>query len=461
MITKFINRVSEIDFLETKYHDPSPQVIILYGRRRVGKSSLIQQFMKNKQSIYYLASRTVQDLQISDFIDTIKRELNNEQISDLRKNWEVIFKHLAISQDRIVIAIDEIPYLIESDKALTSTFQRIIDLYIAESNLFLILCGSSIGMMENEVLGYKSPLYGRRTGQWKLEPMRFKQITEFLPRYSLEELIYAYTACGGIPFYINKFDDSMDVFENIHGKILRKGEVLNEEAEFLLKEELREPKTYFSILRAISFGNTKFSGIMNYTGIDKNSLTRYLDILRTLGLVRRDIPITEKSREKSKKGLYYIDDNYLNFWFRFIFPYRSELEENTAAVLNTLIKPYYNQFVGHCFEDISKQFLQDLNAEERFPFKFLRIGRWWHREKEIDLIALNDETKEILLMECKWQELTKNEALKVLGRLKDKSKYVQWNNSERIEYPGIIAKKIIQKEELRSSGVIAFDLEDF
>jgi len=417
--------------------------------------------MKNKRSIYYLASRTVQDLQISDFIDTIKRELNDEQISDLRKNWEVIFKYLAVSQDRIVIAIDEIPYLIESDKALTSTFQRIIDLYIAESNLFLILCGSSIGMMESEVLGYKSPLYGRRTGQWKLEPMRFKQITEFLPRYSPEELIYAYTACGGIPFYINKFDDSMNVFENIHRKILRKGEVLNEEAEFLLKEELRVPKTYFSILRAISFGNTKFSGIMNYTGIDKNSLTRYLDILRTLGLVRRDIPITEKSREKSKKGLYYIDDNYLNFWFRFIFPYRSELEENTAAVLNTLIKPYYNQFVGHCFEDISKQFLQDLNTEERFPFKFLRIGRWWHKEKEIDLIALNDETKEILLMECKWQELTKNEALKVLGRLKDKSKYVQWNNSERTEYPGIIAKKIIQKEELRSSGVIAFDLEDF
>ncbi|MFV9631781.1 MAG: ATP-binding protein [Methanosarcinales archaeon] len=461
MITKFINRDKDIDFLESKYHDHSPQVIILYGRRRVGKSSLIQQFMKNKQSIYYLASRTVQDLQISDFIDTIKRELNDEQISDLRKNWEVIFKYLAVSQDRIVIAIDEIPYLIESDKALTSTFQRIIDLYIAESNLFLILCGSSIGMMESEVLGYKSPLYGRRTGQWKLEPMRFKQITEFLPRYSPEELIYAYTACGGIPFYINKFDDSMDVFENIHGKILRKGEVLNEEAEFLLKEELREPKTYFSILRAISFGNTKFSGIMNYTGIDKNSLTRYLDILRTLGLVRRDIPVTEKSREKSKKGLYYIDDNYLNFWFRFIFPYRSELEENPSAVLNTLIKPYYNQFVGHCFEDISKQFLQDLNAEERLPFEFLRIGRWWHREKEIDLIALNDETKEILLMECKWQELTKNEALKVLGRLKDKSKYVQWNNIERTEYSGIIAKKITQKEELRKSGVIAFDLEDF
>ncbi|KAF5423365.1 MAG: hypothetical protein C5S41_07485 [Candidatus Methanomarinus sp.] len=165
--------------------------------------------------------------------------------------------------------------------------------------------------------------------------------------------------------------------------------------------------------------------------------------------------------KKSKKGLYYIDDNYLNFWFRFIFPYRSELEENPSAVLNTLIKPYYNQFVGHCFEDISKQFLQDLNAEERLPFEFLRIGRWWHREKEIDLIALNDETKEILLMECKWQELTKNEALKVLGRLKDKSKYVQWNNSERTEYPGIIAKKITQKEELRKSGVIAFDLEDF
>lgn len=461
MITKFIDREKDLDFLERKYREATAQVIVLYGRRRVGKSCLIQKFIRDKRSVYYLASRTVSDIQISDFMAIAARELGDDRISDLRKDWETLFKYLAESQNRIVVAIDEFPYLIESDRAVTSIFQRIIDLYLVNSNMLLILCGSSVGMMETEVLGHRSPLYGRRTGQWRLEPMRFRNIAEFLPGYSREELVNAYAAVGGIPFYINKFDDSLDVFENILEKILMKGEILNEEAEFLLREELREPKTYFSILRAISFGNTKFSGIMNYTGLDKNSMTRYLDILRTLGFVRRDVPVTEKSPEKSKKGLYYIEDNYLNFWFRFVFPHKSEMEEDPAEVLETLIKPYYNRFVSNSFEDISKQFLQDLNREKRLPCRFMRIGRWWHRDREIDIAALNDETMDILLVECKWQELTKNDAGRILSKLMEKSRHVQWHNDDRVEYYGIIAKQITGKEELRSNGFIAFDLEDF
>jgi AAA+ ATPase superfamily predicted ATPase len=190
-------------------------------------------------------------------------------------------------------------------------------------------------------------------------------------------------------------------------------------------------------------------------------MTRYLDILRTLGFVRRDVPVTEKSPEKSKKGLYYVDDNYLNFWFRFVFPHRSEIEEDPAEVLETLIKPYYNQFVGRSFENISKQFLQDLNREDVLPFKFMRIGRWWHRDKEIDIVALNQETKEILLVECKWQKLGENDALGVLHRLKEKSKHVKWHSGSRSEYYGIIAKEMAGKENLRKGGVVAFDLDDF
>ena len=461
MITKFIDREKDLGFLKRRYEEASAQVIVLYGRRRVGKSRLIQEFIRNKRSVYHLASRTVSVLQISDFMASAARELDDDRIPDLKTDWEVVFKHLTESEDRTIIAIDEFPYLIESDKGVTATFQRIIDLYISKSRLFLILCGSSVGMMETEVLGHKSPLYGRRTGQWKLEPMRFRQIAEFLPEYSGEELVNAYSAVGGVPFYINRFEDSRDVFGNILEKILEKGEILNEEGEFLLREELREPKTYFSILRAISFGNTKFSNIMNYTGLDRNSMTRYLNILRTLGFVRRDVPVTEKSPEKSKKGLYYVDDNYLNFWFRFVFPHRSEIEEDPAEVLETLIKPYYNQFVGRSFENISKQFLQDLNREDVLPFKFLRIGRWWHRDKEIDIVALNSETKEILLVECKWKKLGENDAMRILHRLKEKSKYVQWNNGSRSEYYGIIAKEMAGKADLRKEGVVAFDLGDF
>jgi AAA+ ATPase superfamily predicted ATPase len=461
VITKFIDREKDLGFLTRRYEEASAQVIVMYGRRRVGKSRLIQEFIRNKRSVYHLASRTVPPLQISDFMASAARELDDDRIPDLKTDWEVVFKHLTESEDRTIIAIDEFPYLIESDKGVTGTFQRIIDLYVSKSRMFLILCGSSVGMMETEVLGHKSPLYGRRTGQWKLEPMRFRQIAEFLPEYSCEELVNAYSAVGGVPFYINRFEDSRNVFGNILEKILEKGEILSEEGEFLLREELREPKTYFSILRAISFGNTKFSNIMNYTGLDRNSMTRYLDILRTLGFVRRDVPVTEKSPEKSKKGMYYVDDNYLNFWFRFVFPHRSEIEEDPAEVLETLIKPYYNQFVGRSFENISKQFLQDLNREDVLPFKFLRIGRWWHRDREIDIVALNSETKEILLVECKWQKLEENDAMRILHRLKEKSEHVQWHNGSRSEYYGIIAKEMAGKEDLRKEGVVAFDLGDF
>jgi len=302
MITKFTDRKKEIAFLEKKYKETSAQVIVIYGRRRVGKSCLIQEFIKNKRSVYYLASKTVPDLQIGDFIESVSRALDDNKITDLKNDWETVIKHLTESQERIIIAIDEFPYLIESDKAVTSIFQHLIDLYVANSKLFIILCGSSIGMMETEVLGYKSPLYGRRTGQWKLKSVRFNHLAEFLPGYSIRELVEAYAATGGIPFYINKFDDSKDIFQNILEKILTKGEILNEEAEFILREELREPRIYFSILRAISFGNTKFSNIMNYTGLDRNSMTRYLDILKTLGFICRDIPITEKSPEKRKNN---------------------------------------------------------------------------------------------------------------------------------------------------------------
>ena len=461
VITKFIDREKDLNFLLKRYEEASAQVIVLYGRRRVGKSRLIQEFIRNKRSVYHLASKTVPHLQISDFMASVARELDDDRILDLKEDWEAIFKHLIESEDRTIIAIDEFPYLIESDRTVTATFQRIIDLSIAKSNLFLILCGSSVGMMETEVLGHKSPLYGRRTGQWRLEPMGFRQIAEFLPGYSCEELVNAYSAVGGVPFYINRFDDSRGVFENILERILEKGEILNEEGEFLLREELREPKTYFSILRAISFGNTTFSDIMNYTGLDRNSMTRYLDILRTLGFVRREVPVTEKSPEKSKKGLYYVDDNYLNFWFRFVFPHRSEIEEDPSSVLETLIKPYYNQFVGRSFENISKQFLQDLNREDVLPFRFLRIGRWWHRDMEIDIVALNQETKEILLVECKWKKLGENDATRVLHRLKDTSKHVQWHNGSRSEYYGIIAKELAGKEDLRRGGIVAFDLGDF
>jgi len=171
---------------------------------------------------------------------------------DLKPNFETIFKYIAGIEKRLIVVIDEFPYLIDADKTIVSLFQRIWDLYLNESNIFLILMGSSIGMMENEVLGYKSPLYGRRTGQWKVKALSFKDLRSFFPEYSVEERIRTYSILGGIPFYLQQFDDSNAISTNIKEKVLTKGEILYEEPEFLLSQELREPRVNFPILKAIS-----------------------------------------------------------------------------------------------------------------------------------------------------------------------------------------------------------------
>lgn len=462
MITKFVNRKEEIDFFERKFQEKVPQVIILYGRRRVGKSRLMREFLKGKKSVYFLSSRTVPEIQAAEFARVAADALGDETFEDVKYDWLSFFKHLAGSKERIVIAIDEFPYLIESDKSTPSVFQKIIDLYLVNSNISLILCGSSVGMMETEVLGYNSPLYGRRTGQWKLGPMKIRELHEFLPKYNAEQLIHTYAVVGGVPFYLNRFDDSVDIFENISREILSKGEILNEEAEFLLREEVREPKTYFSILNAIAFGNTTFDRIMNYTGIDKNSITKYIDTLKNLGFVKRVVPITEKIPTKSKKGIYAINDNYLAFWFRFVFLFKGYLEGDTRNVLKTKIVPYFDGFCGKAFEDVSKQFLCDLNARGKLPFVFEKIGSWWNRNNEIDLIAIDEGEKEFLFVECKWTN--KKTSTKIIIELIEKAKCVDITKHERKEHFCVISKTGFTENAInfaKAHRVILFDLMSF
>ena len=457
MITKFVGRKEELGFLERKYGETGAQLIIIYGRRRVGKTELVKNFFRGKEHVYFLSSKIAINEQLGQFITSVSEALEDETVMDLKPNFETIFKYIAGIEKRLIVVIDEFPYLIDADKTIVSLFQRIWDLYLNESNIFLILLGSSIGMMENEVLGYKSPLYGRRTGQWKVEALSFKDLRSFFPEYSVEERIRTYSVLGGIPFYLQQFDDDNDVSTNIKERILTKGEILYEEPEFLLREELREPKVYFTILKAISYGNSKFGNIMNASGLNKNALTRYLDILSKLHIIKRELPITERSPERSKKGLYKIDDPFFRFWFRFVLPNVSKIEEDVERAYDEDIHPFIDQYVSFSFEDVCKEFLVELNRQDRLPFRFTKIGSWWHRDNEIDLVALNETTKEILFAECKWQN--KKVGIKVYDELKEKSNLVNWNNEERKEYFALFSKAGFT-QGLNPDKVLLFDLKD-
>ena len=466
----FVNRTEELDFLESEYAKDSSSLVIIYGRRRVGKTELSLKFGAGKPSVYYLAQKLNLEQQVDDFLEKTSEQLDIYQPKITK--WDGALKFIAEQmkgRGKPLIIIDEVPYLIEGSNAAMSAFQAAWDLHLKDANVMVILLGSSIGMMENEVLGYKSPLYGRRSGQIKVEPLKYKHTAHFFPQKTAEEIVQTYGCLGGVPAYLNKFDKSLSFIDNVNKNILHRATFLYDEATFLLKEELREPAKYELILEAISKGKNRVSEISNETGIPVNNIPKYLRVLIGLGFVTKEWPIVlKKTRDIRTGSIYIISDNFMKFWYTYVYPTRSILEINRDAAISK-INNTYDRYLGYIFEDIVKQYLIDLNVSNKLLIVFERIGRQWGniqgKQKgkntyEIDLVALNESSKEILFVECKWQVLTDNNAKRILNDLKEKSRSVYWNNEERKEYFAVVAKKIENKVELRKNGIMAFDLDD-
>ena len=462
---KFVNREDELKFLESRYQSNSPEFIVIYGRRRVGKTELMLKFLENKNGVYFLASKEGDRQNIKDFSQTAGKVLNDEYFGQIEfPDWftlfESVFKHRKFCElaekNKFILIIDEFPYLIHSNKAIPSVFQKIWELCMKKENIMLVLSGSSVSVMESEVLGYKSPLYGRRTGQWQLDPLDFKHLGEFLP-YSKEDLVLLWSIVGGIPEYLLKFDTNLSLWDNVRNNVIQKGTYLYEEVEYLLNEEFREPKNYKLIFKAIALGYNRLGEICNYTGLDKSMVSKYLDVLNKLHILREEIPVTASL--KFKRRLYFIHEPFFNFWFRFVYSNRIDLEANRQNEVLEVIKRDFPMYCGHIFEVLVTELL--MRKQILIDHPFTKMGRWWHKDKEIDVVALNDATKEILFVECKWKNLSRRQAEVVLGELSEKSRHVDWNNAARMEYFGIIGKRIEGKDELRGKGFVVMDLDDF
>ena len=435
-MSRFIDREQELNFLLSEYRRSGSSLVVIYGRRRIGKTELISKFINDKKSIYFLATEEDEVQNRNAFKNTVSDFLGNELLREARiDNWEILFKSLVAktTNEKIILAIDEFQYLGLANSAFPSIMQKMWDTYLKNSNIMVILCGSLISMMESQTLNYSSPLYGRRTGQIRLKQIPFLYYHDFYPNKDYKSLIEYYSVTGGVPKYIELFYDSEDIYSAINKNILSKQSFLYDEAHFLLQKEVSEIGTYFSIMKAIAAGNRKLSKISSSIEIKQTGLSKYLKTLASLDLIEREVPVTEPNPQKSKKGLYRIKDNYILFWFKFIYPNMGFIESgNTAIVMNKLKENFIDKHVSFIYENVCIEKLWNINAEGSLKFTFDKIGRWWNNTSEIDIIGIDSTGNNILFGECKYKK--SKIGLDVLTDLEKKSNEVEWNKDNRKSY---------------------------
>ena len=444
---RFINRENELKTLENLWKLKNCFVIV-YGRRRIGKTRLIEEFLKNKKGIIYTAEDVNKKIQLREFKNALADFLRDDFLKNQEiDSWSSLFSYLEKTLDlnkRFYIWIDEFTYLVKNDPSFPSILQKFIDKIVRNSNIFFIVSGSLFGIMKEKVLSYSSPLYGRRTKDILLTPLSFPDAIKFL-NFNFSDSLKTYMTIGGIPEYLLIASRYKNFLEFISNEFLEKDGYFYREPFFLLSREFKEIKTYFSILNAIAYGNTTPTTIANFVGIKTREIYPYLELLMAFGFLERITPLFEKR----KGGIYVIKDVFFDFWFNFVHKNRNLIERG----IYILKKNELEQFFGKRFEYF---ILENFH----FFFKnFSNVGKWWHKDKEIDILALNEKTKEILFAECKWQ--SKVNPSKICKELEEKSSLVQWHNQERKETFAIFAKSFSKKiSEYKGKRVYCLDLKD-
>ena len=402
----FIGRERELQELNRLFESDRFEFAVIYGRRRVGKTTLITQFIRDKDAIYFMGveSSSKQNLEnlsksIIEYSSGIEADTS---FLSFQAALEYVFK-LAETK-RLILVIDEYPYVARASKSLASTLQMLIDKYRDSSKLMLILCGSSMSYMEDQVLAYKAPLYGRRSAQFKILPFNFSETCRYFLHFSPEEKALMYGIVGGTPQYLLQMNDRLSIEENIKNTFLNPNSAIYEEPSSLLKQEVREPSIYNAIITAVATGASRMAEISAKVGEDASICSVYIKNLITLGIIRKESPYGEKS---SRRTIYSIEDNMFRFWYRFVPENNSIIARGAVDLAYKRIEPNLPRYMGHVFEDICTQYLWSLLLHGKSPVDFSEIGRWWgtdprtKSQTEIDIMAEQD--RHIALFgECKW-----------------------------------------------------------
>lgn len=423
----FIGRESELKFLQDKYEEAKGQLIVLYGRRRVGKTETLREFCNGKPHIFFSCAQTTDRVQLSKF----SKRLLQEDIPARRyvtefADWEKAFQailDLPYGDKKKLIVIDEFPYMCRGNKSIPSILQNLWDADFKNSNVMIILCGSAMSFIEKELLAEKNPLYGRATGIYKMNEMGFYDAIKFFPNYSPRDKVLAYAILGGIPHYLIQWNPKLTIAENIKRNILTKGCVLYSEVDFLLHQELRETPIYNSIIEAVALGNTKLNDISQKSLLEDTSKTSvYLKNLIELGIIQREFSVDAgiKEQANTSRGIYRLTDNFFRFWYAFGFVNFSQLEDGDVdGVYDYIVEPSLHDFASYSFEEVCKEFIRQMQKKNELPFRYYKMGRWFGKttvrdekaenglriaETEIDLLAIDRGSKEYLVGECKFKK---------------------------------------------------------
>jgi len=458
---KFINRQMEIEFLKEAYDLSKRKLfsVVIYGLRRVGKTRLIEEFIKKKGLYFYVTKNKTSLSLLKDFEDNLRE---NDIISELERlsTWDDFF-NVIFGRCKGIVAFDEFQNFLESDKSVFGILQKFIDLNEERKDLLLIFSGSTIGLAKKLFRDKKEPLYGRLKREIFLKPLSFSDTITMANELKItnkEEIVELYALFGGFPLYYTAIED-----ENLEGKtlldilerfFLRKNAVFEEEVERILSLELGKRRgRYYDILTAIAQKNKTISEIASYLSIKETGLSRYIN-----ELVNYFEIISQEKQVIGSKKWFVINNPIINFWFRFFYKDLSLYKLRNKRFLEKINREC-NSYIGKRFELICQEFL-----EKQPTFEFDEIGNQWGKFKgekgkntyEIDILALNKKTKEILFGECKWKD--KVDVEKVVNRLKEKAGYVKWHNEKRKESYVIFAKSF--KKKVKEKNVYLFDLED-
>ena len=402
---EFIGRERELKVLEEAWRRSASSCIPIYGRRRVGKSELILHFLQGKKALYFLGKKAPAGLQIREFLEIAAGELDEPLLaSHPAEHWgealRIVLARKPAGQ-KIVLALDEFQWMAEASPELPSVLQELWDReWQHDGEVMLILCGSFVGFMEREVLGRRSPLFGRRTAQILLEPFGFREAALFHPAYSWVDRAKTYFVCGGVPYYLRSFSDRRSFDMNVMSQILDEYAALHREPDFLLREELREVESYDALLQALAGGAVRIRDIAKVSGIAATNLSYYLKQLRELGYVERRFPLTDGAKN-SRQVRYGVKDPLLRFWFRFLFPEQSQIRRfDPERAFRQLIEPKLDAYFGHCFERLCREALVHLYDAEGVTAAF-EVGEFWSKQMQVDLVGLRRDGWTDL-GECKW-----------------------------------------------------------
>ena len=423
----FVGRSREIGTLQRRWNTDAFECVVVYGRRRVGKTTLINRFLQHRPAIFFSAIESNREGNLEALSRSIALFEKGEpamESAPIHRSFESALETVfdLAKKQRIAFVIDEYPYLAKTDRSASSVLQHAIDRHKDDSRLMIILCGSSMSFMERQVLGYESPLYGRRTAQIKVEPFDYATARELFPSSDAQNSAVAYGMTGGIPQYLRQLDATLDIRDNIRWNIIDPDCYLFEEPDNLLKQELRNPAEYNAIIQAIAHGASRSNAIATASHMETTSCSTYLRNLIDLGILRKETPFRQDS---PRKTIYRIDDPFFRFWYRFIPPNISLIRSGRTDLAADRIVASITDFMGPVFEDMCRQWLWANNATDAVPFTILDAGRWWgpdpksRRQEEIDIVASGEDPDALLFCECKWRSVPSG--LKELDTLRSRA----------------------------------------